>query len=96
MFPSKVLSKLDLITYNFEPGAEYLISFIFLTDTPCQKWKYPYPTYLLKQIYPALGNLSSQDKIHKKIPRLPKVSQNNSNKLELSSTSEGNSMVRIC
>lgn len=37
MFTSKVPSKLHLITYNFQPDAESLISFIFPADSPCQK-----------------------------------------------------------
>lgn len=42
MFPSKVLSKLDLITYNLQRDVESLIGFIFSADSPCQDWKHTY------------------------------------------------------
>lgn len=67
MFPSKVPSKLDLITYNFQRDVESLIGFISSADSPCQNWKY---TYTSLNRY----SLSSLNKIHNETTRLPKVS----------------------
>lgn len=48
MFPSKVLSKADLIIYNFDGDVASLISFIFPADSPHQKCKYACIVYLFK------------------------------------------------